>query len=41
MIDETDANKILVSRKEPYDKKGPFINTPFNIMIMMTLNRFV
>ena len=38
--DETDINKILVSKKEPYGKKID-LDTTFDVMMMMSLNRYV
>ena len=39
-IDDIDANKILVSKKEPYHKKVD-LNTLLGIMIMMALDHYV
>ena len=38
-IDNTDANKILVSRIEPYGKKSD-LNTLLDIVIMMSLEHY-
>ena len=38
-IDDLDANKIFVSKKEPYGTKGSF-KTLLNIVIMITLNHY-
>ena len=37
-IDDTDVNKILVSKKEPYGTKI-HLNTLLDIMIMMLLDK--
>ena len=39
-IDDTDVNKILVSKKEPYGTKI-HLNTLLGIMIMILLNHYV
>ena len=39
-IDDIDANKILVSKKEPYDTRT-HLNTLLGIMIMMLLDHYV
>ena len=39
-IDDTDVNKILVSKKEPFGKKSSF-NTLLDMMIMITLDHYV
>ena len=39
-IDDTDVNKILVSKKEPYCIKK-HLNTLLDIMIMMLLDHYV
>ena len=39
-IDEIDANKISISKKEPYSKKV-HSNILLGIMIMMSLDRYV
>ena len=38
-IDDVDANKILVSKKEPYGTKKSF-NLLLDIMIMMSLDHY-
>ena len=40
-IDDIDANKILVSKKEPYGKKKFHLNTLLGMMIMMRLDHYV
>ena len=39
-IDDIDANKILVSKKEPYGKKA-HLNILMDIIIMMALDHYV
>ena len=39
-IDDVDVNKILVSKKEPYDTKNA-LNTLLDVMIMMLLDHYV
>ena len=39
-IDDIDANKILISKKESYSKKT-HLNTLLRIVIMMTLDHYV
>ena len=39
-VDDIDANKILVSKKEPYGTKM-HLNTLLDIMIMMLLGHYV
>ena len=38
--DDIDVNKMLVSEKEPYDKKA-HLNTLLGMMIMMLLDHYV
>ena len=39
-IDDTDVNKVLVSKKESYDKKSQ-LNTSLDIMKMISLDHYV
>ena len=38
--DDIDVNKMLVSKKQPYDKKA-HLNTLLGMMIMMLLDHYV
>ena len=40
-IDDIDANKILVSKKEPYGTKNALLNTLLDIMMMILLDHYV
>ena len=40
IIDDTDVNKILISKKEPYGKKT-HLNTLLDIMMMILLDHYL
>ena len=40
-IDDIDANKMLISKKETYGKKKSHLNTSLGIIMMMSLDHYV